>query len=166
MVDGTLATANPRELGSAYDVVIFQHSLEHVADPGRDLARAGRLLKQGGLLVVFVPNFGSWQSRAFGSAWFHLDLPRHRAHFTPTGLERLLRRSGFEQPRLRTSTTADGLPMSLQYRLFGRRRARRGPPLYLTFGLSLALVPLSLVLNALRGGGDELIAWAVCSRAR
>src|SRR5438128_1311472 len=42
------------------------------------------------------------------------------------GLERLLRRSGFERVELATSTTADGLPVSLQYRLFGLRRFRAG----------------------------------------
>ena len=51
--------------------------------------------------------------------------------------------------------------MSLQYRLFGRRRVRRGLPLYLLFGLFLALVPLSAILNALKGGGDQLGAAAV-----
>ena len=39
----------------------------------------------GGLVSITVPNFGSWQARRFGSRWFHLDLPRHRVHFTRGG---------------------------------------------------------------------------------
>jgi SAM-dependent methyltransferase len=159
MVQGTLETADPVELGAAYDAVVFQHSLEHLVEPKDDLDRARGLLQRGGLLLVSLPNFGSWQSRSFGSAWFQLDLPRHRAHFTAAGLERLLRRCGFEKAELTTSTTADSLPMSLQYRLFGRRRVRRGLPLYLMFGLSLTLVPLGVLLNVLKGGGDQLDAW-------
>jgi SAM-dependent methyltransferase len=166
MVEGTLGTAARAELGEAYDAVVFQHSLEHVVEPQEDLALASGLLREGGLLLLLLPNFGSWQSRAFRSAWFHLDLPRHRTHFTAAGLERLLDRSGFEQPKLTTSTTPDGLPMSLQYRFFGRRRVRRGLPLYLLFGFFLAFVPLGVVLNALKGGGDQLGASAVRSRAR
>ena len=27
--------------------------------------------------------------------WYHLDVPRHRVHFTPAGLSALLRRTGF-----------------------------------------------------------------------
>jgi SAM-dependent methyltransferase len=161
MIEGTLATADVSELGAPFDAVVFQHSLEHLAEPGDDLIRARSLLREGGLLVISVPNFGSWQSRTFESAWFHLDLPRHRVHFTPEGLERLLLRSGFGKPRLTTSTTADGLPMSLQYRLLGRRRISTGVPLYLMFGLSLALVPLTVAVNALSGGGDQLNASAV-----
>ena len=160
MVEGTLDTADPEELGSEYDAVVFQHSLEHVVEPREDLARARELLRDGGLLVVSLPNFGSWQRRKFGSAWFHLDLPRHRTHFTAQGLERLFRACGFQGWEFTTSTTTDGLPMSLQYRAFGHRRFRAGVALYLATLFSLTLIPLSLLLNAL-GGGDEVGASAV-----
>jgi SAM-dependent methyltransferase len=161
LVEGTLSTADPAKLGEGYDAVVFQHSLEHVVEPKEDLARARELLRDEGLLLLLLPNFDSWERRSFGTAWLHLDLPRHRTHFTPAGLERLLERSGFEARRLTTSTTPEGLPMSLQYRLFGRRRVRRGFALYLMYGIFLALVPLSVVLDALKGGGDQLGASAV-----
>lgn len=112
------------------------------------------------MLLVTVPNFGSWQSRRFRGAWFHLDLPRHRSHFTPAGLERALRAAGFEHPEVTSSTTADGLQLSLQYRFFGRRRFRSGVSLYATVALSRALLPLTEVANALGGGGDQLGASA------
>jgi SAM-dependent methyltransferase len=166
MVEGTLETADPAELGSSYDAVLFQHSLEHVVEPAQDLARARALLRDGGVLAVSVPNFGSWQRRAFRSAWLHLDLPRHRTHFTVAGLERLLRRNGFGDVTLATATTTDGLPMSLQYRAFGRRRFANGPALYLSALVSLALVPPGVLLNAITGGGDELGAAAVKKAAR
>jgi SAM-dependent methyltransferase len=161
MVRGTLADADATALGGGYDAVVFQHSLEHVAEPRDDLARARELSREGALLLISVPNFGSWQRRAFGSAWFHLDLPRHRSHFTAAGLARLLESSGFEQLQLSTSTTPDGLPMSLEYRLAGRRRLAEGGGRYALFGLALALAPVSAALNRLRGGGDQLEAAAV-----
>ena len=156
MVEGTLDSADPAELGNEYDIVVFQHALEHVVEPRDDLLRARELLREGGLVLVALPNFGSWQSRRFGSAWFHLDLPRHRSHFTAAGLGRLLRESGFERAELTTATTADGLPLSLQYRLFGQRRFRAGAGRYLTTAFSLALLPLTALANAIGGGGDEL----------
>jgi SAM-dependent methyltransferase len=152
---GTLATA---ELESPYDVVVFQHSLEHVVDPLADLRRAGELLERGGAVLVTVPNFGSWQARRFGDAWFHLDLPRHRAHFTTVGLLRLLERAGFADARTATSTSADGLPMSLEYRLLGRRR--RGAGRYVEIGAVLALAPLTAVTNLAVRDGDLLHAVA------
>jgi hypothetical protein len=160
MMQGTLGRASSG-LESGHDAVVFQHALEHVFEPSDDLGRARELLRPGGSILIIVPNFGSWQSRRFGDAWFHLDLPRHRSHFTAAGLERLLRATGFEQVRLSTATTPDGLPNSLQYRLFERRRFRSGPMLYLTVGLSLVLRPVFALVNRLGGGGDELGASAV-----
>jgi SAM-dependent methyltransferase len=161
MVRGALGDAAAAELGEAYDVVVFRHALEHVVEPREDLGRARELLRPEGVLVIALPNFGSWQSRRFGSAWFHLDLPRHRVHLTARGLEELLHDTGFEQVQLTTATTSDGLLMSLEYRLFGRRVFRRGMSLYVMFGLSLILYPLSAVASFLAGEGDELHAVAI-----
>lgn len=157
---GTLTTS-AAELPGEYDALAFQHSLEHVVNPDNDLEVARGLLRDGGLLLVSLPNFGSWQRRRFGARWFHLDLPRHRTHFTPRGLELLLRGQGFTPVELATSTSIDGLPGSLQYRAFGRRRFERGPARYGVIGLSLALAPVSALTNALTGGGDILSAVAV-----
>jgi SAM-dependent methyltransferase len=159
--EGTLTDAGGTLADESYDVVVFQHSLEHVVEPADDLAVARRLLKPGGLLIVSAPNFASWQRQSFGSGWFHLDLPRHRSHFTPAGLQEALRRSGFGRITIRTSTSADGLPMSLQYRLLGRRRlGNTGATLVATTALTFLLLPLTVALNALRGGGDILNAVA------
>ena len=157
---GTIAQVADR-LAPGFDAASFQHSLEHVAEPLEDLTIVHGLLREGGLLLVSVPNFDSWQRRRFGSSWLHLDLPRHRSHFTARGLELLVGRAGFGMTSLHTSTHPDGLPMSVQYRLLGRRRLEHGPLLYVSIGLSLGLVPLSLAANALAGGGDVLDLVAV-----
>lgn len=155
---GTL-TDPPPTLRRDYDAVVFQHSLEHVVEPADDLAAARERLADGGLVLVVLPNFGSWQRRRFGADWFHLDLPRHRTHFTGEGLERLLLRSGFEDVELSTSTSADGLPMSLQYRRLGGRVAP-GPARYAATAASLAATPVTAAANAIAGAGDFLHAVA------
>jgi SAM-dependent methyltransferase len=81
--------------GEQFDAIIFWHSLEHVAEPGRALDRARELLAPGGLLVIAVPNFESVQARLAGRLWFHLDVPRHYVHFSARGLRDALRRRGF-----------------------------------------------------------------------
>jgi SAM-dependent methyltransferase len=158
---GTLATVSAR-LDSDFDAVVFQHSLEHVAEPVDDLRLARDRLSPGGLLVVSLPNFGSWQARRFSSDWFHLDLPRHRAHFTARGIDFLLRRAGLEPLHIGTATSADGLPMSIQYRRFGERRYRSGFPLYASIAVTLATSPLTAIANRAAGAGD--ILHAVASR--
>jgi SAM-dependent methyltransferase len=158
-VCGTLTSA-AGELSDRYDAVVFQHSLEHVSEPASDLAAARGLLGSGGLLLVSLPNFGSWQRRRFGARWFHLDLPRHRTHFSAEGLERLLARQGFTPLEIATTTSIDGLAGSLQYRMFGRRRFDRGLGKYGAIAASLGLAPLSAVANAVAGEGDILTAVA------
>ena len=155
-LQGTLTTT---AVDGPFDAVVFQHSLEHVAEPLDDLRSARDLLAPGGLVLVSLPNFGSWQARRFGADWFHLDLPRHRSHFTPYGLSALLRRAGLEPRRIATSTSADGLPMSLQYRHFGERRYREGFALYAAAAVTLASAPLTALLDR---DGDLL--YAVASR--
>jgi len=77
------------------DAVTLWHVLEHVEDPGAVLARVAGWLRPGGALLVGVPNLASAQARTGGRRWFHLDVPRHRTHFTPAGLHALLAARGF-----------------------------------------------------------------------
>lgn len=155
---GSLTSAAD-DLGTGWDAVVFQHSLEHVVDPFAALHAAHQLLAPGGLLVVTLPNFGSWQARRFGSYWFHLDVPRHRTHFTRTGLEQLAARTGFQGIRTSTSTSADGLPMSVEYRLLGSRVLRPRARL-IAAAVALISTPVSLVSSRLAGEGDILHATA------
>jgi SAM-dependent methyltransferase len=155
---GTLADV-PLE-PDTYEIAVFKHSLEHVDDPVADLQRVREALRPGGLVLVTVPNFSSWQRRRFGSSWYHLDLPRHRVHFTPGALRRALDRAGFEPVRLDTSTSTVGLPATLQYALAGRCLFPDGLGLRVASGLCALALPASLLADRLAGAGDQLHAVA------
>jgi len=157
---GTLTTAGAT-LDGPFDVVVFNHSLEHVLEPLQDAEFARSLLRDRGLVIVLAPNFGSWQSRHFGTHWFHLDLPRHRSHFTPAGLSRLLHRAGLANVAVGTASSADGLPMSIQYRLFGRRRFDRGIGRYIALAVALVAAPFTSAANRAAGAGDIVYAIAM-----
>jgi SAM-dependent methyltransferase len=77
------------------DVVSLWHVLEHLDDPGDALSAIRSWLRPGGGLLVGVPNLASLQARLGGDRWYHLDVPRHRVHFTEAGLRALLGRRGF-----------------------------------------------------------------------
>jgi SAM-dependent methyltransferase len=155
---GTLATVALQ--ADAYDAIIFRHSLEHTNDPVDDLRRVVGSLAPGGLLLVSVPNFGCWQAKRFASHWYHLDLPRHRTHFTERSLRLAIEAAGMECLTVTTSTSALGLPGSVQYRLLGRCAFPGGLSLRVASGLAALTRPLARLLNKLTGGGDELHAVA------
>jgi 2-polyprenyl-3-methyl-5-hydroxy-6-metoxy-1,4-benzoquinol methylase len=63
--------ANTFDLSTLWDV------LDHVQDPLEALRKMKIWLRSEGLLVVGVPNPGSWDARLFGHAWLGWDAPRH-----------------------------------------------------------------------------------------
>jgi SAM-dependent methyltransferase len=157
MRPGVLATV-ALEPG-AYDAAVFRQSLEHTDDPVGDLRRVHAALRPGGVVAVSVPNFGGWQARRFRGRWYHLDLPRHRTHFTAGALQRALTDAGFADVRTSTSSSAVGLPASVQYRIFGRCLFPGGLRLRVAAGLCVVALPLGAALDRL-GGGDTLHAVA------
>lgn len=151
---GTLASVDLEP--HAYDAIVFRHSLEHTADPARDLRMVAAALAPDGVLLITVPNFGSWQARRFGSYWYHLDLPRHRTHFTERSLLLALEKAGLQCVRMTTTTSAVGLPGSIQYCLLGRCAFPGGLSLRIASGLAALTWPLARALDACTGAGDEL----------
>jgi SAM-dependent methyltransferase len=82
----------------SFDAVTLWHVLEHVDDPDPMLAAIARWLRPGGVLLAGVPNLDSIQARVGGARWYHLDVPRHRVHYTPAGLRVAVQRHGL-RPR-------------------------------------------------------------------
>jgi SAM-dependent methyltransferase len=153
VLGGTLATA---ALDESYDVVVFRHSLEHLPDPVGDLGRVREALRPGGRVVISVPNFGSWQRRRFGADWFHLDLPRHRTHFTAASLGYAMRRAGLSVGEQFTTTSILGLPGSLQYAAIHRCLAPGGLRLRMLGALCSAAFPITWLIDRIGGEGDTL----------
>jgi SAM-dependent methyltransferase len=74
----------PVETGSV-DLVLCTETLEHVIEPAVFLAEAHRCLKHGGRLVLTVP---------FAARWHFIPYDYWR--FTPSGMQHLLSRAGFD----------------------------------------------------------------------
>jgi SAM-dependent methyltransferase len=157
------------------DAVTLWHVLEHVEDPAVALARIGAWLRPGGALLIGAPNLASLQARLGGPRWFHLDLPRHRSHFTVAGLSTLLRRQGFEPVSIH-HVLAEHNPFgmwqslvnratatpSYLYNLLKRNASPRSPDLVVTL-LALPLAPLAALLElgaglVRRGGTVAVLA--------
>ena len=93
VVTGTLEDAAFPDLH--FDVVVINHVLEHVPDPLSLLREARRILKDDGVVVVGVPNFGSIMAAVLRERWPSLCPGEHLWHFAPSTLRRALGRAGF-----------------------------------------------------------------------
>ena len=162
----------------SFDVITLFHVLEHTIHPQMTINECKRLLKDGGLLVVEVPNLYSLQASIGKKAWFHLDLPHHFYHFSDVGIKALLKKNSFRILRvkqfsleynpfgwLQTLLNMSGLRENLFYSLLKSRELRekemsvfRKKDLFLTFMLLPIFLPLSFMLSLfesffLRKGG-------------
>jgi SAM-dependent methyltransferase len=143
------------------DAVVFRHSLEHVVDPRLELGRVARMLAPGGRLAVIVPNWGSWQRRAFGERWFPLELPRHRTHFTADGLRAAIGSGGLDVIDVVPATPLITTTWSLQLTLAGRLVTESGPALLAGYAASLPVAALTRAVDLMFRSGDFLHAAAV-----
>ena len=104
--------------------MVIWHALEHFEDPAPALERVRGWVRDGGGLIVAVPNLDSIQARIGGDRWFHQDVPRHRTHLTPAGAGALLARTGFEVERVRHLLVEQN-PLGMWQTLLNRLTAQR-----------------------------------------
>lgn len=150
---------------ASFDLITFWHVLEHLDDPKLALTEARRLLKAGGNIIVAVPNIESWQARIFGNDWLHLDVPRHRWHFSPDTLATMADRCGLRVEKIRHYSLEYG-PIAIVQGIatkiglghsFFTKLIRQSPLQLLREPLFWAHVPV-VALSALPGLLLELLA--------
>lgn len=83
------------EAETGFDVITAWHVLEHVPQPEKTLKAFYNHLKPGGIAVIAVPNFHSFDAQFYGDIWAGYDVPRHLHHFTPGFLNELAAGQGF-----------------------------------------------------------------------
>ncbi|MDD5428969.1 MAG: class I SAM-dependent methyltransferase [Candidatus Omnitrophica bacterium] len=86
-----------------HDVIAMWHVLEHLPDPWECLGALSANLSAGGILVIATPNPGSFQLKAMGDKWPHIDAPRHTSLIPAELLTSFLARSGLERIMLTAS---------------------------------------------------------------
>jgi SAM-dependent methyltransferase len=153
------ATVDPGSL----DAITLWHVLEHLDDPAAALADLAGWLRPGGVILIGVPNLASWQAAIGGPRWYHLDVPRHRTHFTAKGLLLLLARVGLE-PVTTTQVLAEHNPFgmwqsivnrvttrpSYLYNLLKRNAPLQSGDLAITLA-ALPLIPFAVALELAAG---------------
>lgn len=65
------------EVTGEFDVIMFNHSFEHMKKQNKILKNAAAILAKNGTIIVRVPIVNSENFRKYGANWGLLDAPRH-----------------------------------------------------------------------------------------
>ena len=84
-----------------FQVVTLWHVLEHLPEIRGTFKKLHALLSDQGLLVIAVPDRGSWDAEHYGPDWAAYDVPRHLSHFRQQDVKGVLREHGFDLLRVR-----------------------------------------------------------------
>ncbi len=79
-----------------FDLVIMNHTLEHVKDADLVLEKIYKILKKGGILFIDVPNVGGLGSRILGDKWPYKLPEEHNYQFTRASLSKKIKDSRFK----------------------------------------------------------------------
>ena len=104
------------ELVGHFDVVMMNHSFEHVPDAAAALAQVRALLNPGGTVLIRVPVADSHAFDVYGPDWVQLDAPRHILLPTSKGMAELAARADMQVVRSFHDSSAFQFWGSEQYR--------------------------------------------------
>lgn len=110
-----------------YDIIAARHVLEHINEfvsVLNSIKENG--LAPGGLLFLKLPRMDSWEAGKFGKFWHGYDLPRHRVHFSRSGIGKLLKRIGYKNIVIKNEVVPTDIIRGFHcYRKHGDRGAKR-----------------------------------------
>ncbi len=111
-------TIRKQELKSVtgkWDVIMFHHCFEHVADQHSTLSAAGRLLSKNGTIIIRVPTVTSTAWQQYRTHWVQLDAPRHLYLHSHQSLTMLAKQHGLKVETIVCDSSAFQCWGSVQY---------------------------------------------------
>ena len=73
-------------INQKFDVITLWHVLEHISNLEEVVKELSELLKPGGILVIAVPNYNSYDAKHYKEFWAAYDTPRHLWHFSKNAI--------------------------------------------------------------------------------
>ena len=147
-----------------FDVIMANHSLEHVGDQHAFVRQAFDRLVPNGRIVIRIPTSSSWAYDRFGVKWYQLDAPRHLYVHSRQSITQLLEAAGFVNVEISDDSTIwqivsselyeAGIPFSSHQRWYLKRL-----PKFVASGKFKRLKDMTAELNAFNRG-DQICVTA------
>lgn len=83
-----------------FDGVNMNMVLEHLYDPGENLRLVNSVMKQGGQLIIAVPDISGVEARLYKDKAYTLQVPQHLNHFSPRTIANFLNKAGFSVEKI------------------------------------------------------------------
>lgn len=109
------------KLQGLYDLIMFNHSFEHIQDPLDTLLMVSKLLEKNGKCVIRIPTTSSYAWKKYGVHWVQIDAPRHFFIHSINSMRLLASQAGF--------TVEDHYYDSTDFQFWGSEQYLRGIPL-------------------------------------
>lgn len=84
------------DINGEFDLIMMNHSLEHMEEPLNIFEHTSRLLKKDKYFIVRIPVADSYAWKHYGVNWSSLDAPRHLFLYTKKAIQLLCDKTGFE----------------------------------------------------------------------
>jgi SAM-dependent methyltransferase len=83
------------EVNGKWDLIIFNHSFEHISDPIATIHYIKDILSNEGICLIKTPLVDSWAWENYGVNWVQIDAPRHFFIYSRKGIKILAEKTGF-----------------------------------------------------------------------
>lgn len=142
-----------------FDAIRADAVWEHVEDPIGFARKCFRLLRPGGVLMLYVPNYESLLQKVFGRFNINSWVPFHINFFTEETARRCLLSGGFSNCEMRTNSHTSYLPLTIKQWLNRNRPSFDAGDLGWLVTCNVFYSPVKLLLDKL-GYGEELVITA------
>jgi SAM-dependent methyltransferase len=123
-------------INGTWDLILFNHSFEHIWDQRSALEVVAKLLSPEGSCLINMPTVSSYAWKRYLTNWVQLDPPRHFFLHSIKSLSLLAQNAGLELKEVSYNST--------EFQFWGSDQYCKGIPLYLShFYTKKSLAPLS-----------------------
>lgn len=98
-----------------YDLIMFNHSFEHIENGLETLQNVERLLKEDGICLIRIPISENYVWNKYKEYWGNIDAPRHYFLYTPRSLSYLCKKAGLAIRKIRWDSYGGQMQVAENY---------------------------------------------------